>query len=136
MDQYPKYPILFFDGYCNLCNFFVSLVLKYEKKTEIKFASLQGEQAKTLLSSYITRNELLESVVFLKDGKIFTKTNAILELSKFLKAPLSWLYLLRVLPRWLTDTVYDLIARKRYAIFGQSKTCRIPTLEELPRFLA
>ena len=43
----PETPILFFDGHCNLCNFFVSFFLKLDAGNDpvrIKVASLQSPQ--------------------------------------------------------------------------------------------
>ena len=41
--------IIFFDGYCGLCNFFVTTVIKLDKKRMFRYAPLQGELAKELL---------------------------------------------------------------------------------------
>jgi predicted DCC family thiol-disulfide oxidoreductase YuxK len=45
------------------------------------------------------------------------------------------LYLLIVVPRPLRDTVYNLIARHRYAWFGKRDACMVPTPELRTRFL-
>ncbi|MDB5501049.1 MAG: thiol-disulfide oxidoreductase family protein [Tardiphaga sp.] len=37
-----------------------------------------------------------------------------------------WVRVLRVLPGWLRDPVYNLIARNRYRIFGRSDVCMVP----------
>ena len=58
-------PIVFFDGVCNLCNGFVDILLRLDKKHVFRFASLQGQTAKTLLPP-----EDLEKLltVIVKDG--------------------------------------------------------------------
>ena len=41
----PRFALVFFDGVCNLCVFFVHFVLKRDKKGIFRFAPLQGETA-------------------------------------------------------------------------------------------
>ncbi|MBL4887556.1 MAG: DUF393 domain-containing protein, partial [Flavobacteriaceae bacterium] len=42
--------IILFDGHCNLCNSTVITVIKNDKKKHFKFAALQSDIGKTLLS--------------------------------------------------------------------------------------
>ena len=41
--------IVFFDGYCSLCNALVDWLIRIDKSNQLKFASLQGETAAKLL---------------------------------------------------------------------------------------
>ena len=41
----PRFALVFFDGVCNLCGFFVHFILKRDKKEIFRFAPLQGETA-------------------------------------------------------------------------------------------
>ena len=56
--------IIFFDGYCGLCNGFVDFILKFDKNAVFKFSPLQSEFAKTKLNQ--SDVEDLKSVVVLK----------------------------------------------------------------------
>jgi predicted DCC family thiol-disulfide oxidoreductase YuxK len=60
--------IIFFDGYCNLCNGFVDWVVKRDTHAQFKFASLQSETAKKLLPIEISAQTTPESVILLKDS--------------------------------------------------------------------
>jgi len=40
-----------------------------------------------------------------------------------------------LVPRWLRDPAYRFVARHRYRIFGQSRSCFLPTPEERARFM-
>jgi predicted DCC family thiol-disulfide oxidoreductase YuxK len=42
---------------------------------------------------------------------------------------------LQVVPRFLADVVYGLVARVRYRIWGRFDRCRVPTATERERFL-
>jgi predicted DCC family thiol-disulfide oxidoreductase YuxK len=43
--------------------------------------------------------------------------------------------LLWVIPRFIADRVYDLIARNRYRMFGRSDECSVPSPEVRQLFL-
>lgn len=123
--------IVFFDGYCNLCNGFVDFLIKRKSNQEIKFASLQGSTAQKLLGP---TNEL-NTVIYLRDEVQYKKSKAILmifsDLGSFWK--LSKIFF--ILPTKICDFLYDCLAKNRFALFGKRKVCRLPTSEESLRLL-
>lgn len=125
--------VIFFDGYCGLCNKFVDFIMKVDKKAVFKFSTLQGEYAKTVLKKEDYEN--VDSVVVLIDGKTYRKSEGafrtLRELNPFWKA----VSLLGYLPSPISNFGYDLVAANRYKIFGKTETCRLPTAEERSRFL-
>jgi len=46
-----------------------------------------------------------------------------------------WTRALRICPRFIRDWIYDRIARNRYALFGRTESCIVPTPEQATRFL-
>jgi predicted DCC family thiol-disulfide oxidoreductase YuxK len=52
-----------------------------------------------------------------------------------LPAPWRWIAALRLIPRALTDRVYDAFVRRRYRWFGELETCPLPSPEVRARFL-
>jgi predicted DCC family thiol-disulfide oxidoreductase YuxK len=42
---------------------------------------------------------------------------------------------LRVIPLVVRDSLYELVARDRFRLFGRRQTCYLPTLEFQDRFL-
>src|SRR5207247_9951781 len=44
-----EHPIIFFDGVCAMCNRFVDLILRADRREVFRFAPLQGETARELL---------------------------------------------------------------------------------------
>lgn len=124
-------PIIFFDGVCNLCNHAVDFILRYDKSQRYKFASLQSDKAKDILHG---RSDL-QSIILLEDGIIYQKSRAAMKIARGLSG---WPYLFslfRFVPLFISDFVYDVIAKYRYRWFGKSDTCRIPTAEEEARFV-
>ena len=68
----------------------------------------------------------LDTFVLIAENKLYTKSTAALLVGKKLKSPIKIIYLLIVLPKFLRDFVYDLIAKYRYKIFGRRDVCYIP----------
>ncbi|EMO88234.1 thiol-disulfide oxidoreductase DCC family protein [Leptospira noguchii] len=131
----PKDPIVFFDGICNLCNFVVLFFLDRNQKGNLKFASLQSMAAERILGNKVGLNDSPSSVLFLEDGILYQKSNAILKISAYLCFPWNLLPLFRWVPVCFRDFIYDWIARNRYRWFGKLETCRIPDPSLKHRFL-
>lgn len=127
-------PVLFFDGVCGLCNFFIDFVISRDRAAVFRFAPLQGETARERLPEADLRE--LNTMVLWEEQGIFRKSTAaariLIRLGGF------WGLLgnvLRVVPRPLRDAGYSFVARHRYRIFGKKETCRMPTPSERARFL-
>jgi predicted DCC family thiol-disulfide oxidoreductase YuxK len=126
--------IIFFDGLCNLCNQTVDWILKRDKKQLFRYASLQGETAKTSLSE--TARDSLASIVLLnKKGEAVTESDAIIQILERLEGYSVLAKVLGVFPRFLRDFAYQIVAKSRYRIFGKRDTCRLPSAEEKSKFL-
>ncbi len=128
-------PIILFDGVCNLCSGAVQFVLKRDKKQQFRFASLQGNAGQELLKQYNLPQNNFNSFVLIDDGKVFTKSNAALEVAKRLNGGWKLLYAFKIIPKFIRDVVYRLIANNRYKWFGKKETCWLPILELRSRFL-
>jgi len=98
------------------------------------FAALQGQTARELLPG-LPKDTGRWSIVYLDETGVHQESDAVLEICRRLGGWWSCLSIARLLPRWLRDASYRLIARNRYGVFGHRATCRIPTGQELHRFL-
>ncbi len=125
--------ILFFDGVCGLCNGLVDWLLPRDRKKKIKFATLQGTTAASLLTK--THTEDLDTVVLWYKGKILTESTAILACLKELGGLWSLTYGFMIVPAFVRDVIYRFIARNRYKFFGKLSTCRLPLPGERLQFL-
>ncbi|WP_109830249.1 thiol-disulfide oxidoreductase DCC family protein [Reichenbachiella versicolor] len=127
--------LVLYDGVCAFCNDSIDFILRYEASTDLIFTPLQSEVGKSILLKYGFPEGYLESILFLQNGKLLANSNAGLAIVGFLKKPLSWLTLLKVLPEFLRDGVYRFIARNRYKWFGKFDSCRVPSSELKRRFI-
>lgn len=127
--------VLFFDGYCSLCNGLVDWLVRRDKGNRLQFASLQGETAKTHLPSAFRTTGDVDTVLYMREGKIFERSTAILHLLMDLGLPWALVAVFFIVPRFLRDFIYRRVANNRYRWFGKRDTCRIPTLAEKNKFL-
>jgi len=128
-------PIILFDGVCNLCDGFVQFVIRHDEKSLFRFASLQSPVGIELLQKHQLPTEELSSVVLSLGDAFYTKSDAALHILQRLSGPWKLAGSFLILPRFLRDLIYDLVARNRYRLFGQRDVCMIPTPESRERFL-
>jgi predicted DCC family thiol-disulfide oxidoreductase YuxK len=128
-------PLVIFDGLCNFCNYWVRFIIKRDKKATLKFTSLQGETAKTILPVFSINPEILSSVILIEDGKAYTESSAAIRICRHLDGGWKLMYGLIIIPKFLRNVVYNLIARNRYSWFGKKDQCMIPSAKDKDRFL-
>ncbi|GGI25110.1 thiol-disulfide oxidoreductase DCC family protein [Pedobacter mendelii] len=127
-------PVIFFDGVCNLCNASVQFTIEHDKKNVFKFTALQGEYAKTILPKFNVDIEKMNSILLVENEKLYTKSSAALRVAKELSGLLPILYAFIIVPKFIRDWVYDIIAKNRYKWWGRQESCWIPTPELKSKF--
>ena len=123
---------LFFDGACNLCDGFVTLVADHDSRHQIRFGAIQKH--KDLLIKHGAGQyaeggaEELTTVVFLQGDQVHVKSSAALRVCAMLDFPFNTLAVFLLLPVPVRDWAYMIVARYRYAVFGKMDSCRAPTV--------
>ena len=130
-----QHPVILFDGICNLCNSAVQFVIKRDKKQRFRFASLQSEQGQQVLDEMQYPLTRADSFYLVENGKVFDQSTAALRVVRALQGLWPLLYGFIVVPPFIRDGVYNVIAKNRYRWFGQRNTCMVPTAENRARFL-
>jgi predicted DCC family thiol-disulfide oxidoreductase YuxK len=126
--------VILFDGVCNLCNSAVQIVIKNDKNSYYKFASLQSEFAQNFLKKNNLSAQDFSTLILIQDDQYFKKSKAIFKIVKHLPN-YSWLGFFSFLPLFFTDFVYDLISNNRFKWFGKRASCWLPNSELKDRFL-
>ena len=127
--------VIFFDGVCNLCNASVQFAIERDKKNLFKFTALQGEYAKAVLPKFNVDLSQLNSIILLEDGQLYTKSTAALKIARKLNGLWPALYVFILVPKFIRDWFYDIIAKNRYKWWGRQESCWIPTPELKQRFI-
>lgn len=117
-----KHEIIIYDGVCVLCNFFIRWILKKDQNFNFKVTNLQSNFTKT---NYIEVTKVDSVAVILKDGGILQKSKAVAYILKKIKRLLLIRLLLIVFPSFLSNFIYDLIAKSRYFLFGKHSSCPV-----------
>lgn len=128
-------PILLFDGVCNLCNRLVRFIINRDRLSKIRFSPLQSAAGKSILLKHGLQESDLNSVVFIKGDKFFTRSSAILRLLKELGGAWKLFYVFLIIPPFIRDFMYNIIARSRYKVFGRTNSCMVPSEDTKSRFL-
>lgn len=130
--------VVLFDGVCNLCNGAVHFMIDRDPKERLRFASLQSEAGRALLTEHdvaLPEGDP-DSIVLVTGGRAYDGSGAALRIAARLAFPWPLLSALLVVPWFVRDIVYYVIARNRYRWFGKSEACRVPTPELKKRFLS
>ena len=118
-------PIIFYDGICNLCSRTVEFLLKLDRKNKFRFIALQSADGKEMMKTLGDSISNVDSVILLKENKVYVRSKAIFEIIGDTGGFLKVLLIFRIFPDRFNDYFYDLLARNRYVIFGKRKECFI-----------
>ncbi|MBN8789117.1 MAG: thiol-disulfide oxidoreductase DCC family protein [Terrimonas sp.] len=129
------YPVILFDGVCNLCNNSVQFVIKKDRKKHFYFTSLQSNAGQQLLKQYHLSPDKFDSFVLIENNKAYTRSTAALRVVKRLSGTWPLLYIFIIVPPFIRNAIYDWVAKNRYKWFGKSDSCMMPTPELNARFL-
>jgi predicted DCC family thiol-disulfide oxidoreductase YuxK len=128
-------PVLVFDGVCLLCSAWVAFVLRHDRSGRIRFAAMQSSAGRSLLAAHGLDADDPLSFLFVSEGKGYTQSDAILRLVGSFGGAWRFVAILRILPAFLRDALYRLIANNRYRWFGRRDTCLMPDAAVRERFL-
>ena len=120
------HPVILFDGVCNLCSGAVQFVIKRDPKDIFRFASLQSDYGEKVLLNYQLGIKNYTSFVLLDNERIYTKSTAALMVAKKLSGGIKFMYAFIVVPAFIRDFVYSIIAKNRYRWFGKKNECWLP----------
>lgn len=126
-------PVIFFDGVCGLCNGFVTLLLRLDRGGRYLFAPLQGRTAQHQLPLHLSDSP--GTLVLLDGEDVVLRSEAVIRIVAGLGGIWRMVGLVRLVPRFLRDSIYNALASRRYRWFGRRNVCRVPTPEQQWRFL-
>ena len=118
--------LVLFDGVCVLCSHWARFVIDRDPAVRFRFLAIQSVEGRALAIRLGISAEAPETNAVVLDSRVLFKSDAALGVLGSLPR-WRWVRLLALLPRWLRNPVYDLVARNRYRLFGRSDTCMMPT---------
>ncbi|THD32519.1 MAG: thiol-disulfide oxidoreductase DCC family protein [Flavobacterium johnsoniae] len=128
--------IILFDGVCNLCDSSIQFIIKHDKKDIFRFVALQSKIGLEIIKHIGIDTSKIDSILLYEPGKAYYyKAQAALKIAKELGGIYTAISWFSILPNFLTNTVYDYIAKNRYKWYGKKEACMIPTPELKAKFL-
>jgi predicted DCC family thiol-disulfide oxidoreductase YuxK len=127
--------VILFDGVCNMCNRFVQFVLKRDKTKIFQFASLQSEYGAGLPKHFNLSLANFDTVILYDGEKIYTQSDAVIKVLSNLNGIWKCASILKIIPGFIRNAIYRLMARNRYKLFGKSEQCMVPTIDVKDRFV-
>lgn len=127
--------LILFDGVCNFCNASVNFIIRRDPKGVFRFAPLQSEAGKKTLQKFHLSTTDLDTMVLIEGDRFFTRSSAGLRIARRLTGLWPLLFIFIIIPKFLRDAVYNLVARNRYKWWGKRDACMVPTPEVKKRFL-
>jgi predicted DCC family thiol-disulfide oxidoreductase YuxK len=142
-------PVILYDGVCGLCNRLVQFVSKHDARDRFRFASLQSDFAARILRRHVAApkdldkhlDKDLDTVYVVSDHalpgeRLASRSDAAVVVLRELGGVWNVLGLaLRLLPEWLRNWGYNLVAQNRYRIFGKYDACPLPNKKDRGKFL-
>ena len=125
--------IVLFDGVCNMCVGSVNFIIKRDSKDMFRFASLQGDVGQKMVKKYSLS---MNSIVLIKNGKVKTKSSAVLNILYHLNTFWKALLVFYVVPYPIRDILYNIVAKTRYFLFGKRNQCMVPNENINSKFLS
>lgn len=125
--------IVFYDGVCGLCTRSMQLLFKLDKHHRLKFSPLQGTTYQSLTNTEATN---FDSIVVYTNNTFFTEYKALQHIGKTLGGFWNILRIISfIIPPFIGNALYRLIAKNRYQIFGKHNQCHLPTTAQKEQFL-
>ena len=127
--------LIIFDGICNFCNAGTNFIISRDPSAKFTFTAIQSDTGTRLLKNLGIDPDHPNTFVMVKNGEVYVKSTAALEIAKDLTGPWSITAYLLIIPRIIRDSLYSLIARNRYSLMGKRDSCMIPTADIRSRFI-
>lgn len=116
--------LLLFDGDCAYCNGWVRWISARDRDKRFQYVPLLADEGRALRARYRIP-DTVDSIVLVRDGRAYLRSDAAW---RVLAALPGWKLAggaLRLVPRFLRDRGYDLVARNRHRL-GKAEHCELP----------
>jgi predicted DCC family thiol-disulfide oxidoreductase YuxK len=128
-------PIILFDAECILCSANAQFVLSHDRARRFRLASMQGEVGSALYRRFGIDPTNPDSIIVVDGDRMQRDSDAVLAIYAGLGWPWKALSVFRLVPRFIRDPLYLLVARNRYRLFGKRDSCWLPAPEYRDRIL-
>jgi predicted DCC family thiol-disulfide oxidoreductase YuxK len=133
-DAWPDDDVILYDGVCVFCSRWVRFVATRDTSRRFRFTAIQSAYGARLARAFGIDPDDPDTNAVIHGGVAWLKSDAALAVLGALPG-WRWMRVLRAVPKPLRDTVYSLVARNRYRIFGKYEDCFVPDAEMRARVI-
>jgi predicted DCC family thiol-disulfide oxidoreductase YuxK len=128
MTNWPDDDVILYDGVCVFCSRWVRFVASRDSQARFRFTAIQSSYGTRLAQAFGIDPQDPDTNAVIHGGVAYFKSDAALTVLSLLPG-WSFVRVLFSVPKRLRDTVYNLIAKNRYRIFGKYDACFLPDAE-------
>lgn len=126
--------IIIYDGVCGFCDASIQFILDQKPSQLVRFVSFQSETGQQIMSTMELEINL-DTIILVEKGTVHQKAKAFLSILKYVESSWRHLQYFRIIPSFISNLFYDIIAKYRYKIMGKVAQCRLLTPTERQFFL-
>ena len=128
MSQWPDDDVILYDGFCVFCSRWIRFIAARDTEKRFRFTAIQSGYGTRLAEAFGIDPGDPDTNAVIHGGAAYFKSDAALTVLSNLPG-WRWTRGLRVVPKFLRDVAYNLVARNRYRIFGKYEECFLPDAE-------
>jgi len=126
--------IVFFDGECGVCNFWVQWILERDQKDQFMFSSLQSDFGQKFLSERGLETQQFNTLYLWKPHQYYLiKSKAVLKIANLLGGIYNLSVIGKLIPTFISDKIYNKISENRMKLSAQK--CFLPDQHQKKKFI-
>jgi predicted DCC family thiol-disulfide oxidoreductase YuxK len=125
MTPWPDDDVILYDGVCVFCSRWIRYVATRDVGRRFRFTAIQSDYGTRLAKTFNIDPRDPDTNAVVHGGTAHFKSDGALTVLGALPG-WRWARALFWVPRPIRDTVYNLVARNRYRIFGKYDECFVP----------
>ena len=133
-NPWPDDDVILYDGVCVFCSRWIRFIAARDRDRRFRFAAIQSGYGTRLARAIGIDPGDPDTNAVIHGGVPLFKSDGALTVLGTLPG-WGWVRALRVVPKPVRDTVYDLVARNRYRMFGKYEACAVPDEEMKARVI-
>ena len=128
--------IVFFDGSCVFCNFWVKKLLQWDKSDRMRFSSLQSPFATRFFKEHSSQLLAKDALITWEQTKgCQSEADAVFAILDQLGGLFVLFKVFRIIPTSFLNVLYRFIAKNRYKWFGNQSNCDLTPKNQSHKFL-